>query len=712
MTTTLLPPPPASATNETADDPPPHAGVGRLSAGRARAAEPGPLRLPTVTVGGVRLHAVTQERAVETILAELELGRGGMVVTPNLDHLYRCRSDRSFRALIEEADLTVADGMPLVWASRVRGTPLPERVAGSDLIFSLSEAAARSGRRVFLLGGEPGTAEATRAEFEQRFPGIRVVGTHCPERGFEHDTSRMARLVEALTAARPEVVFVALGSPKQERLISRLRDTLPRAWWLGVGISFSFVAGHVRRAPPWMRRWGVEWVHRLWQEPGRLAKRYLWDGLPYAGRLMAGSALARLLRRPVDPDAVGPGGGHRKIDRSRGLPTASAKDRPFDPASRLDSDANARAVEAALADGRGDGGRSASPAAGPVKRANPPRRPARPEDGADAADAADAVDVPAVLAHLRGLVLLAGRSRPGPFAAGVCRPVLELPLTRREDPEDGEDGAIERLIDGWLRAAEQVAAAAGMDWLPVRVVVSDPDDAPQFPAPPGVARRPAGSFEVSCDRAEHRGTGGVLRDLSGEYADDDLLLVYTAQQVMIDPPAAVVRPMAGRLGRGADVALVGHHDGTPGGPMLVRCRALRHISPVGYVDMKEQALPAIAARHDVRVVRTRLATTMPVRGAESYIAALQRYHAHRAGRGRGLGPHPLGVPLAEDHSRHFGIVEPGGEVDATAYLHDSVVLAGGRVEAGATVVRSVVCPGGVVKRDAQAVDAVVTRPAP
>ena len=116
--------------------------------------------LPTIRLHGIELNAITEARCVEHVLDELDAGNGGVLVTPNLDHLRRCASDLTFNALLDEASIVVADGMPLVWASRIQRTPLPERVAGSDLISSLRAGAARRGHSIFLLGGAPGSAEA------------------------------------------------------------------------------------------------------------------------------------------------------------------------------------------------------------------------------------------------------------------------------------------------------------------------------------------------------------------------------------------------------------------------------------------------------------------------------------------------------------------------------------------------------------------------
>lgn len=263
---------------------------------RPSAHAPDPAALPAVNLLGVRVHAMTERATIDHILAELDRARGGWVVTPNLDILRRCVRDRAMRDLAHEATLVVPDGMPLIWASRLQGTPLPERVAGSNLVSSLSSAAASAGRSVFLLGGDPGVAESAGAELLRRFPGLRVAGFHCPAMGFENDETQLRAIEDALSAADPDIVYVALGSPKQERLIRRLRGAFPRAWLLGVGISLSFLCGEVRRAPRWMQRVGLEWLHRFLQEPRRLARRYFVDGVPFAIELFTRAGFARLSR--------------------------------------------------------------------------------------------------------------------------------------------------------------------------------------------------------------------------------------------------------------------------------------------------------------------------------------------------------------------------------------------------------------------------------
>lgn len=247
--------------------------------------------LPVIRLLGVPITNVDFTGAVDHIAAAIAARRGGWVITPNLDILRRFVKDREFADLCEPSSMRLADGMPLVWASRLRGTPLPERVAGSDLIWRLCQRAARDGHRVFFLGGNQGAAEAAAAKLRSEYTGLILAGTECPEPGFDRDDQAVRQLCERVVAAQPDIVLVALGSPKQEKLIRRLVPLLPAAWFLGIGITFSFVSGEVKRAPEWMRNVGLEWVHRLIQEPGRLGKRYLVHGIPFAIRLLCHSAL-------------------------------------------------------------------------------------------------------------------------------------------------------------------------------------------------------------------------------------------------------------------------------------------------------------------------------------------------------------------------------------------------------------------------------------
>ncbi|WP_432926370.1 WecB/TagA/CpsF family glycosyltransferase [Microbispora sp. CA-135349] len=239
------------------------------------------------------LDPLTEEQVVGHVMTALERGVGGHVVTPNVDICRTAARDASLRALIDAAELAVADGMPLVWASRLLGHPLPERVTGADLIWSLTGAAAARGLPVYLIGGPPGVAEAARDALRGRHPNLVVTGVHAPPYGFETSAAAMAELRGRLVAARPSLVFVGLGFPRQDRLIAALRADLPGAWFVGCGAAIAFAAGAVRRAPEWMGDHGLEWLFRLVGEPQRLARRYLVEDLPFALRLLSVALLCR-----------------------------------------------------------------------------------------------------------------------------------------------------------------------------------------------------------------------------------------------------------------------------------------------------------------------------------------------------------------------------------------------------------------------------------
>lgn len=244
-----------------------------------------------VRLGGIDVDRVDERRVVALVLEAIEAGRGGRIVTPNVDILAAARRSREVRALIEASELVVADGAPLVWASKIAGTPLPQRVAGSDLVWSLAGAASQRGLKLALLGGTPDAVvrptERAATVLEDRYPGLKIVGSWCPPMGFENVEEHWRALVDRLDVAGPDLVYVGLGFPKQEHVIERLRAVAPRTWFLGCGASIDFIAGYRRRAPKWMQRSGIEWLFRLASEPRRLTQRYLRRDVPEALRLLA-----------------------------------------------------------------------------------------------------------------------------------------------------------------------------------------------------------------------------------------------------------------------------------------------------------------------------------------------------------------------------------------------------------------------------------------
>jgi N-acetylglucosaminyldiphosphoundecaprenol N-acetyl-beta-D-mannosaminyltransferase len=253
------------------------------------------------SVGGVTFDALTETQTVEAVLAALAEGRGGWVATPNMDILQRSR-DVGLRDLVNSASLVVCDGMPVLWAARLAGTPLPERVTGSSLIWSLTAGASRQGHRVFLLGAAEGVAEVAALRLNEQHPGREVVvDAYSPPHGFERSEKELARISERLRHADPAIVFCGFGFPKQELLIRRLVEEFADVWFVGCGGAIDMAALQVPRAPTVLQKTGLEWAYRMAREPRRLAKRYLVDDLPYAVHLFATTTTAGLRHRNQAP---------------------------------------------------------------------------------------------------------------------------------------------------------------------------------------------------------------------------------------------------------------------------------------------------------------------------------------------------------------------------------------------------------------------------
>jgi N-acetylglucosaminyldiphosphoundecaprenol N-acetyl-beta-D-mannosaminyltransferase len=250
---------------------------------------------------GMSLARLGRTELLDVMFGRLAEGHGGWVITANLDFLRRFVTDPEARGLYKSADLRVADGMPLVWAASLRGDPLPERVPGSSLVWLIAERAAKEGRSLYLLGGDPGAAEGAEREFKKRWPDIRIIGRSSPWVACPPTAEEVEKLAAELTPLDPDIVLVAFGSPKQEFIIRALRQRFPRTWMMGVGISFSFVAGQLKRAPVWMRRAGLEWVHRLAQDPRRLFARYVLHDVPFSVRLFADAIRTGRARKSTHP---------------------------------------------------------------------------------------------------------------------------------------------------------------------------------------------------------------------------------------------------------------------------------------------------------------------------------------------------------------------------------------------------------------------------
>jgi N-acetylglucosaminyldiphosphoundecaprenol N-acetyl-beta-D-mannosaminyltransferase len=222
---------------------------------------------------------------VTAIGSLIETGRPTFFITANTHYVMLTQQNPDLQAINARAALILADGAPLVWASRWMGSPLPERVAGSDLVFELSSEAAKQGYRMFFVGGAEGIAEEAARRLRELYLELEVVGTECPAL-YDLTREEEAALIGRIRAARPHILIVAFGQPKGERWIDQHLEELGVPVSVQVGASLDFAAGRIRRAPAWMRSSGLEWAYRLGLEPRRLFGRYVRNAL-FIARMVA-----------------------------------------------------------------------------------------------------------------------------------------------------------------------------------------------------------------------------------------------------------------------------------------------------------------------------------------------------------------------------------------------------------------------------------------
>ena len=246
-----------------------------------------------VRFGHIHADAIDFATCLQAIGELVAQGTGGFVVTPNIDHVCLAEDNQELRDAYRDASLSLPDGMPLLWLARLMKSPLPEKVSGSDLVEPLLALAAERKWRVAFVGGAPGVGEQAAAVLRQRHVGLEIVATLCPDLGFEKDPQKNGMLLQSLQAARPQIILCALGCPKQELWMHQNWLHFAPGVALGIGATLDFIAGRVRRAPPWMSRTGLEWLYRLAQEPRRMAGRYL-----VRDRAFVGIAW-RMLRLPL-----------------------------------------------------------------------------------------------------------------------------------------------------------------------------------------------------------------------------------------------------------------------------------------------------------------------------------------------------------------------------------------------------------------------------
>jgi N-acetylglucosaminyldiphosphoundecaprenol N-acetyl-beta-D-mannosaminyltransferase len=252
-----------------------------------------------IRIGRLPVDVIRFDESLDRIEQLVAEKRGACVFTPNVDHVMLAEHDPRLVEAYAVASLSLADGMPLLWAARLLGSPLPEKISGSDLVWPLMDRAARRGFGVYLLGGAPGSAEKAAKALVAQLPGLRLVGIDAPRIDLDMPSTASLPILERIAAARPDLVLVGFGAPKQEIWIHSHLEMLRPAVTIAVGAAIDFLAGQVPRAPRWMSRVGAEWLYRLGREPRRLAYRYLVRDVGF------GAVLARALGRRIRSAATG-----------------------------------------------------------------------------------------------------------------------------------------------------------------------------------------------------------------------------------------------------------------------------------------------------------------------------------------------------------------------------------------------------------------------
>lgn len=220
------------------------------------------------------LTMVETLKEVERLVSER---KGAYVVTPNVDHIVKLENDKELKRVYDNADLILTDGKPLLWIAKLYGKPIKEKISGSDLFPFLCKMAAKNGYKMFFLGAAEGIAAKAAENLMTKYKGLNVVGTYSPPYGFENDAEEIRKIKKMIIEKRPDILIVGLGCPKQEKFMFHYCKELEVPVSFGLGASFDFEAGNIKRAPKWMSEHGLEWLFRITQDPKRMFKRYIID---------------------------------------------------------------------------------------------------------------------------------------------------------------------------------------------------------------------------------------------------------------------------------------------------------------------------------------------------------------------------------------------------------------------------------------------------
>ena len=249
----------------------------------------------TVEMLNVSLDNLSTDEVLE------KLKSGGMVVTPNIDHMIKLQKDREFYQIYQDADYRTCDSQIMVFLSRLTNRPIKERVSGSDLFPKFCDYYKNDeDMKIFLLGGRPGVPEAAQKNINHKVGRNMAIGAHSPSFGFEKNEDECQKIIQMINDSGATVLGVGVGAPKQEKWIYKYKNKLKNIKiFFAIGATIDFEAGYIHRSPAWMSDWGIEWIHRIASDPKRLWKRYLIEDMPFFW-LMLKEQLG-LYRNPFEP---------------------------------------------------------------------------------------------------------------------------------------------------------------------------------------------------------------------------------------------------------------------------------------------------------------------------------------------------------------------------------------------------------------------------
>ena len=246
-----------------------------------------------VSLMGLEIDNIREKNLIQNIVTAIKNGEGGWILTPNLDILRSYHVNKDLHRYFKQVTYLIPDGTPLIWASKIQGTPFHEKISGSRMIHPLTQELAKNNFRILLLGGDSGVAEKAKIILENKYPGIKICGAICPPRGFENSLSYLKSLKNTISQQKPDFVYICLSFPKGEMLIEYLKNAFPSMWFMNFGISLSYVTGDIKQAPKWLNAIGAEWIIRLIQEPKRLFERYIIHGIPFCFQLLLSAIVKR-----------------------------------------------------------------------------------------------------------------------------------------------------------------------------------------------------------------------------------------------------------------------------------------------------------------------------------------------------------------------------------------------------------------------------------